>query len=80
MSASASELARAHYLDKPHRSTFGTASMPLRRKESRPFSVTLDGPLSVLRGRNAVCWHLTAFIALDARYLDIIVGIPTLEV
>ena len=31
-------------------------------------------------GRNAVCWHLTAFIALDARYLDIIVGIPTLEV
>jgi hypothetical protein len=33
--------------------------MPLRRKESRPFSVTLDGPLSVLRGRN--CCFLKAF-------------------
>jgi type IV secretory pathway VirB2 component (pilin) len=32
MSASASELARAHHLDKPHRSTFGTASMPSPRR------------------------------------------------
>jgi len=38
-----------------------TASMPLPGRVPRPFSVTLDGPLSVLRGKFLPCQ------ALDAR-------------